>query len=180
MAKVTFSIEGKREFDALIEQIVDDFGAKDARKILQKAAYESMRPVLHDAKMRAPMDTGQLAASLRLSAGKPSRKQKRSKYINPNDVVVATVSTSSIKQLAKLRFRNQRNKQNNIMQVGGVSDARAMAQEFGTAKHPAANGGQGFLRPALQSNKEAVVGSLKDNLKFALERYKSKHMKKKG
>jgi len=174
MSKVTFSIEGKREFDDLMEEIINDFGQKDARKVLQKAAYESMRPVLYDAKLRAPVDTGQLAASLRLSAGKPTRKQKRSKYVEPNDVVVATVSTSTVKQLQKLRFKNRKNEKNDILQVGGQSDARAMAMEFGTAKVSA----RPFLRPALESNKEKVASSLGDNLRSALEKYKAKQARK--
>jgi len=174
MSKVTFSIEGKREFDDLLEQIVDDFGYKDARKILQKAAYESMRPVLYDAKLRAPMDTGQLSASLKLSAGKPTRKQKRSKYVNPTDAVIATVSTSTVKQLEKLRFKNRKNQKNDIAQVGGKSDARAIAMEFGTAKVAA----RPFLRPALESNKENVASSLADNLRSALEKYRAKQAKK--
>jgi HK97 gp10 family phage protein len=174
MSKVTFSVEGKKEFDDLMEEIINDFGQKDARKVLQKAAYESMRPVLYDAKLRAPIDTGQLAASLRLSAGKPTRKQKRSKYVEPNDVVVATVSTSTVKQLQKLRFKNRKNEKNDILQVGGQSDARAMAMEFGTAKVSA----RPFLRPALESNKEKVASSLGDNLRSALEKYKAKQARK--
>ena len=174
MTKVTFSVEGKKEFDDLIGQIINDFGQKDARKILQKAAYESMQPVLYDAKLRAPIDTGQLSASLRLSAGKPTTKQKKSKYIEASDVVVATVSTSTIKQLAKLRFKNRRNEKNDILQVGGQSDARAMAMEFGTAKLSA----RPFLRPALETNKEKVASSLGSNLKSALEKYKAKQAKK--
>lgn len=174
MTKVTFSIEGKKEFDDLMDEIVNDFGAKDARKILQKAAYESMRPVLYDAKLRAPIDTGQLAASLRLSAGKPTRKQKRSKYIENTDVVVATVSTSTVKQLQKLRFKNRKNEKNDILQVGGQSDARAMAMEFGTAKVSA----RPFLRPALESNKETVASSLGDNLRDALTKYKARQARK--
>lgn len=174
MTKVTFSIEGKQEFDALMEEIITDFGVKDAKKILQKAAYESMRPVLQTAKLRAPVDTGQLAASLRLSAGKPTRKQKRSKYIEASDVVVATVSTSTVRQLEKMRFKNRKNEKNDILQVGGKSDARAMAMEFGTAKVQA----RPFLRPALESNKEKVASSLKDNLRMALEKYKAKQAKK--
>lgn len=174
MTKVTFSVEGKKEFDDLIEQIINDFGQKDARKILQKAAYESMQPVLYDAKLRAPIDTGQLSASLKLTAGKPTRKQKRSKYIEAGDVVVATVSTSTVKQLAKLRFKNRKNEKNDIMQVGGQSDARAIAMEFGTAKVSA----RPFLRPALDSNKEKVANSLGSNLRSALEKYKAKQAKK--
>lgn len=174
MTKVTFSVEGKKEFDDLIGEIINDFGQKDARKILQKAAYESMRPVLYDAKLRAPIDTGQLSASLKLSAGKPTRKQKRSKYIEAGDVVVATVSTSTVKQLAKLRFKNRKNEKNDLLQVGGQSDARAIAMEFGTAKVSA----RPFLRPALESNKEKVANSLGSNLKSALEKYKAKQAKK--
>lgn len=174
MSKVTFSIEGKREFDDLVEEIINDFGQKDAKKILQKAAYESMRPVLYDAKLRAPVDTGQLAASLRLSAGKPTRKQRKSKYIEAGDVVVATVSTSTIKQLEKLRFKNRKNEKNDILQVGGKSDARAMAMEFGTAKVSA----RPYLRPALETNKERVANDLGSNLKSALEKYKARQAKK--
>ena len=174
MSKVTFSVEGKQEFDDLVAEIINDFGKKDARKILQKAAYEAMRPVLYDAKLRAPVNTGQLSASLRLSAGKPTNKQKRSKYIESGDVVVATVSTSTIKQLAKLRFKNRKNEKNDILQVGGESDARAIAMEFGTAKVSA----KPFLRPALDTNKETVASSLGSNLRSALEKYKAKQAKK--
>lgn len=174
MAKITFSVEGKREFDDLVEEIIKDFGQKDAKKILQKAAYESMRPVLYDAKLRAPIDTGQLAASLKLSAGKPTRKQRRSKYIEAGDVVVATVSTSTIKQLEKLRFKNRKNQKSDILQVGGKSDARAIAMEFGTAKVSP----RPFLRPALESNKERVANDLGSNLRLALEKYKAKQAKK--
>ena len=174
MGKVTFSVEGMREFNDLVEEIINDFGEKDAKKILQKAAYESMRPVLYEAKLRAPVDTGQLSASLRISAGKPTRKQRRSKYISPNDVVVATVSTSTIKQLEKLRFKNRKNQKSDILQVGGKSDARAIAMEFGTAKLSP----RPFLRPALESNKETVANDLGSHLKTALAKYKAKQAKK--
>lgn len=170
MAKITFSVEGKREFDDLIEEIIDDMGEKDAKKILRKTVYEAMKPVLFDAKMRAPVDTGALQASLRINAGKPTRKQKRSKYISPTDVVIATVTTSTVKQLAKVRFKNRKNTNSNIQQIGVKSDARAIANEFGTANR----GAKPFLRPALESNAQTVVNSLGDSLKSALTKYRSK------
>lgn len=173
MASITFSIEGKKEFDDLIKEIVDDLGEKDAKKILQKAAYESMRPVLYDARMRSPIDTGGLQASIRLNAGKPKSKEKRSKYVSPTDIVTATVTTSTIKQLAKVRFKNRKNTKSNIQQIGVKSDARAIANEFGTANR----GAKPFLRPALESNAQSVVNSLKDSLKMVLEKYRAKQTK---
>lgn len=176
MSKVKVEIEGKQEFDELVAEIIRDFGEQDAKRILQVAAKKSMQTVLASAKMRAPVDTGQLQASLRLRAGKPSRRDKRSKYVSPTDTVIAQVSTATIKQLQTLKFKNQKNTSSNIKQVGGTSDARAIAMEFGTAKVAA----KPFLRPALESNTQGVVGSLRDSLKSALEKYKSRYMKKRG
>lgn len=176
MSKVTVDIVGKREFDDLVKEIIDDFGEKDAKKILQIAAKKSMEQVLTSAKSRAPVDTGQLQASLRLRAGKPSRRDRRSKYVSPSDTVIATVTTATIRQLETLKFKNQRNTTSNIKQVGGASDARAIAMEFGTAKVAA----KPYLRPALESNSGSVVSSLRDSLKSALEKYKARQARKRG
>jgi len=176
MTKVRVAIQGKQEFDALVDEIINDFGIKDAKKILQRAAQESMRTVLESAKNRAPVDTGQLRASLRLRASKPNNRDKRSKYVNPTDTVIASVATSNVKQLRTLKFKNQKNTTNDVKQIGGTSDARVIAMEFGTAKVAA----KPFLRPALEQNRESVLGSLKVTLKAALERYKAKQAKKRG
>jgi len=56
-----------------------------------------------------------------------------------------------------------------------ISDARAFAIEFGTAKWLKGEG-MPFIRPALESNSQRVTDSLVDSLKDALMKYKSRHM----
>lgn len=164
---VTFSIEGMKEFEDLIKEIQQDFGEKDQKKIINKAVRKSMHSVLTTAKVRAPVDTGALQASLRLEVRKPSRKDKRSKYVMPTDIVIGNVTTAPGKVLAKKRFMNVKSGK---IQEGIESDARAIANEFGTAKMPA----NPFLRPAMESQAGTVVNSLADSLASALTKYRSK------
>jgi HK97 gp10 family phage protein len=51
-----------------------------------------------------------------------------------------------------------------------ASDARVIANEFGTGKMPA----RPFLRPALESQSYAVVNGLGDSLAESLKRYRAK------
>lgn len=169
-AKITFDWEGFQEFEELINQMVEDFGEKDTRKIMRNAVKDSMAPVLMDAKLRAPTDTGALQASLQIEARKPTGKDRKSKYVDRTDAVIASVTTAPGWKLKKTAFFNRKNKKSDIKQVGINSDARAVAMEFGTAKVAA----KPFLRPALESNKMVVVDSLGDNLKVHLERYKAR------
>lgn len=167
MSRTTFGFEGFAEFDELLTTMVQDIGQKDARGVLRKAVRKAMAPVLMHAKQNAPVDTGALAASLQLEARKPSRKDKRSKYIEEADTVISAVTTAPGNKLAKRKFLNVKTQ---AKQVGIQSDMRAIAQEFGTAKVPA----QPYMRPALESNSQSVIGSLGDQLKFELERYKAR------
>jgi HK97 gp10 family phage protein len=164
---VTFKAEGFKEFAELLKEMQNDFGEKDSKKILGKAVRNSMNTVLSSAKMLVPVDTGALRASLRLEVRKPTRKDKRSKYVKDSDVIIGTVTTAPASVLAKKKFMNAKTGKK---QVGIESDARAIANEFGTAKmsaHP-------FMRPALETNAQSVVGTLKDNLKESLSKYRSK------
>jgi HK97 gp10 family phage protein len=172
MATVKYSVEGVNEYHVLADQIINDFGVKDAQKIMVSAARLSMKPVLNAARRLAPVDTGALAVSLQVEARKPTAKDKRSKYISDGDVAIALVTTASGKKLAKTRFKNKRT---NTKQKGITSDARAAANEFGTAKmsaHP-------FMRPALESQSATVVTNLGQSLKVSLEKYKAKQAKRK-
>jgi len=164
---VTFKIEGMKEFENLVKEIQEDFGEKDQKKILNKAVRKSMQSVLNTAKVRAPVDTGALQASLRLEVRKPSRKDKRSKYVEPTDIVIGNVTTAPGNVLAKKRFMNVKSGK---IQQGIESDARAIANEFGTAKMPA----NPFLRPAMESQAGSVVNSLADSLGSVLTKYRSK------
>lgn len=168
--KISFGWEGFKEFEELVDQMVEDFGEKDTRKMMRNAMKNAMQPVLVDAKLRAPSDTGALAASLQVEARKPTGKDRRSKYVDKTDAVIASVTTAPGWKLKKTAFFNKKNKKSDIKQVGINSDARAVAMEFGTAKVAA----KPFLRPALEANKAVVVDSLGDELKTQLERYKAR------
>jgi HK97 gp10 family phage protein len=164
---VSVKFTGAQELDQLISEMQDDFGVKDQKKILTAAVRKSMAPVLSKARQLAPIDTGGLRASLRIEARKPSRRDKKSIYVNPNDVVIGTVTTASGKQLAKKKFTNVKTGQK---QVGIESDGRAIANEFGTSKIAA----KPYMRPALETTTSSVLTELGDNLRTQLIKYKSR------
>jgi hypothetical protein len=173
MPAIDIKVEGFKELEALFEEMMEDFGEKDQKKILRKAAGTSMQPVLQRAKMLAPVDTGAMARSLRLAASIPSRKDRRSIYISDNDTVISTVTTASGKQLEKLTFYNYKEsykQKKDVKTTGVASDARVIANEFGTGKMAA----RPFLRPALESESYNVVNSLGDSLAESLRRYKTR------
>jgi HK97 gp10 family phage protein len=172
--KVSVEFEGFAEFKELADQIVDDFGYKDASNIMVAAARLAMRSALDLAKSLAPVDTGGLRASLQIEARKPRNKDQRSKYIQKDDVAIALITTAPGKKLAKTAFKNERNTKSNIKQVGIKSDARATIMEFGSAKTPA----QPYLRPALEGSSGAVTSDLGKALGTALEKYKAREAKK--
>ena len=174
-SSVSFKFEGGQEFLDLLNEIKDDYGEKDAKKILTGAVKQAMTPVLMTAKALAPVDTGALAASLRIEARRPSFKDKRSRYIHPTDTIIGTVTTAPGNVLKNRSFHNlhapagQR-----IKQIGIPSDARANVQEFGSYKmaaHP-------FMRPALESKSMEVVSSLGRILGDRLEQYRAKQYRK--
>jgi len=169
VAKVEF--EGWAETAELFKQITNDFGNKDATNIMRNAVRQSMKPVLAKARSLVAKDTGALAQSLQVETRKPNKKDFRSKYIYPNDVVVGAITTASGKKLAKLKFKNIKTGQK---QVGTKSDARATAVEFGTTNMSA----KPFLRPALESSASQVTGTLGKSLGVALEKYKAKQAKR--
>ena len=172
---VKFKFEGGEEFLELLNQIKDDFGEKDAKKILTSAVKTSMTPVLMMAKALAPVDTGALAASLRIEARRPTQKDKHSRYIKTTDTIIGTVTTAPGNVLKNRSFHNLHAPANQrIKQVGIPSDARANVQEFGSYKmaaHP-------FMRPALESRGIEVVGSLGRILGEKLESYRAKQYRK--
>jgi len=169
VVKVEF--EGWAETTELFKQISNDFGEKDASNIMRSAVRLSMKTVLEKARSLVAKDTGALAASLQVEARKTRKKDFRSKYIFPGDVVIGAVTTASGKKLAKLKFNNIKTGQK---QVGTKSDARAMVLEFGTANMSP----RPYLRPALESSAAQVTGTLGKSLGVALEKYKAKQAKR--
>jgi HK97 gp10 family phage protein len=150
---VSFKLEGIGSVHAAFEELANEIGDKKATsKILVPAVREAMKPVLAKARANAPVDTGGLKRSLQVEARRPNRKDKRSKYIVSTDTVISLVTTAPGKKLAKM---------------GIASDARAIAQEFGTARHPA----HPYLRTALESQSTSVVNDLAKILARRIDQY---------
>lgn len=154
---VTIKLEGIGEVDKALKALEDEFGDKLARsKVLVPAVREAMRPVLEQARANAPKDSGDLTRSLIVEARRPTRRDRRSKYITQTDTVIAAVTTASGKKLAKMGIK---------------SDARAIAQEFGTARHPA----QPYLRTALEANAQSTVTRLAEILARRIATFRAKN-----
>lgn len=159
MSGVTIKLEGIGDVDRALKALEDEFGDKMARsKVLIPAVREALKPVLIQAKANAPKDSGDLTRSLIVEARRPTSRDRRSKYVTRTDTVIAAVTTASGKKLAKMGIK---------------SDARAIAQEFGTANHPA----QPYLRPALESNAQSTVTRLGEILARRIEQFRAKNSK---
>lgn len=155
---VSIKLEGVGSVQAVFQELADEIGDKKANsKILIPAVRESMKPVLAKARADAPVDTGGLKRSLQVEARRPNRKDKRSKYIANTDTVISLVTTAPGKKLAKLGIK---------------SDARAIAQEFGTARNPA----HPYLRAALESQSTSVVNNLAGILARRIDKYKKANL----
>lgn len=179
MSAVRIELKGIGDVALAFKNLADDIGDKSASsKVLIPAVREAMQPVLRQAQEFAPKDTGALALSLIVEARRPTKKDKRSKYVNNSDVAIAAVTTASGKKLASmsqgkglLRSKKRLTKMGFDASkfVGITSDARAVSQEFGNAstlKHP-------YLRIAIESQAQSVVNTLA----AILERRISQHRK---
>ncbi len=185
MSGVTYKIEGLKDVLAAFEELATDIGDKKARsRILVPAAREAMKPVLTMARMNAPKDTGDLARTMQIEARRPTRKDIRSKYITEKDTVIALVTTKAFPKKLKKEFYEKnaelyktdkaqynRDLKERKKQVGVLSDARAIAQEFGTAR----NGAQPYLRPALESQADQTAKRLGEILARRISKYRIKN-----
>lgn len=186
--KASFKIEGLKEVLAAFEDLAEEIGDKKATgKVLVPAVREAMQPVLAQAVANAPVDTGGLRLSLQIEARRPTKRDRRSKYITQTDTVIGAVTTASGKKLAQmsegkglLRARKRLAGMEADGHVGayraknftGVkSDARAIAQEFGTAK----NSAQPFLRTAMESQAADTAKRLGDIIGRRINQYKAKY-----
>jgi hypothetical protein len=178
---VTIKLEGIGEVDKALRQLEADFGQKEsAKRVLVPAVRESLQPVLMQAIANAPKDTGGLALSLQVEARRPTARDRRSKYITQTDTVIGAITTASAKKLASmsegkglLSARRKLKKlgfENADAFMGVESDARAIAQEFGTAGKPR----PGYLRPALEANAQSTVNRLAAILARRINEFRSK------
>ena len=172
---VKFAVNGLKETLDAFKEFQEQFGDKDAKsKVLIPAVREAMKPVLAMAKSTAPKDTGLLQNSLYITARRPSKKDMKSRYINPSDSVISLVSTRPIPKKLKREFQsayghlkgkaytNERRKF--YREHGFAYDARAIANEFGTAKMSA----NPFMRSSLESQAQSVTALLSNILKLKI------------
>lgn len=184
---VSISVEGMPEFEQVIKEIQRDFSEQDAKKILNKASFEAMIPVLNTAKDLAPKDTGNLANTLKIYSRRPTGKDKRSKYVSDTDTVIAMVTTKAFPRKLRKEFHSKygelyrtnkkaylKAKREFYESHGSFYDARAVTMEFGNAER----GAKPYLRPALESKSPQVINNLKQTFKLVLEKYKARQARK--
>lgn len=168
-----FEIIGLKETLAIFQQLEDEIGDKKARsKVLIPAVKQAMKPVLAMAKGLSPKDTGLLEKTLTIVGRRPSNKDRKSKYITKNDAVIAIVTTKPISKKFKKQAvgMSKVEKQKFYASKNSLYDARAVANEFGTAKMPA----HPFMRTSLETQASNVATSLGEILKNKIEKYRSK------
>lgn len=188
MMQTRFEVKGLQHTLQVFENLRDQIGdAKKSSRILMKVARDAMKPVLSRAQQitgeAENMDTGMLHRSLHIASRRPTSKDMRSNYIYPTDSAIALVTTKPIpkhlkrevnKQFGHLWAKGKKNEFKKARKEFYKSkdifyDARAVAQEFGTA-HRAA---QPFLRISLESQQREVTELAGMLLAMELEKYKN-------
>lgn len=130
--------------DALKAQL-DELGAVLAGKALAQAARKAFAPVLAAAQARAPVDTGLLRDSIKIAVQRPK---------NGDTVVVVGLKVAAAKGALKLGRKTL------------SPHWRWHFVELGTRNMAA----KPFLRPALDSQAQAVVSSLTTELRASIDR----------
>jgi HK97 gp10 family phage protein len=180
---VKFAVNGLKETLDAFKEFQEQFGDKDAKsKVLIPAVREAMKPVLAMAKALSPKDTGALDRSLYITARRPTRKDMKSRYVTPKDSVISLVSSRPIPKKLKQQLyakhgalkgsEYKKAKKKFYTEAGVMFDARAIANEFGTAKMSA----KPFLRTSLESQAQMVASQLGIILKQKMDAYKAKNL----
>jgi hypothetical protein len=184
---VKFAVNGLKETLNALKEFQEQFGDKDSKsKILIPAVREAMKPVLAMSKALSPKDTGALNNSLYITARRPTRKDMKSRYVLPKDSVISLVSSRPIpkklKQQLNAKYGNlkgseyKKARKKFYTEAGVMFDARAIANEFGTAKMSA----KPYLRVSLESQAQMVAAQLTLILKQKMEAYKAKNLTTQG
>jgi HK97 gp10 family phage protein len=158
-----FSVEGFPELFAAMEDMKEEIGKGKTDKIWRTAMTAAFAPVLQSAKAKAPKDTGQLSQRIYMKVHRPNSSDKKSKYYEPGEIYMARVSASPLRDESMLHvILNKRGKFQNVWKN---KRPVAISQEFGNASTPQ----HPFLRPALESNINNVLGILSESLQLAIE-----------
>jgi HK97 gp10 family phage protein len=183
MSGVTIKLQGIGNAMQAFDELATEIGDKKAQsKVLIPAARQAMKPVLQQAQQNAPFETGALSLMLQVEARRPTNRDRRSKYITESDTVIAVVTTASGKKMkAMSEGKGLESTRRRLKKMGATaeqaasfmgfkSDARAIAQEFGSASNPP----HPYLRPAIESQSQATVVRLADEIKKYIDKFKAK------
>lgn len=176
-----FEVTGLKETLEILKTLEQEIGDKEAKsKVLVPAIKEALEPVLSMAKATAPKDTGLLANSLTIDGRRPTKRDRRSRYVHPTDSVIGIVTTKPIPKRLKNKIsqlyplaqpKHYKSLRRHFYEQHGIPyDARAIAMEFGTAKISA----QPFMRNALESQAQSVSTKLGEIIRKKIEQYRSK------
>lgn len=171
----TFEITGLKETLQVFQDLENEIGDKKARsKVLIPSVREAMKPVLTMAKSLSPKDTGLLERTLTIVGRRPSHNDKKSKYITKSDAVIAIVTTKPIpKKLKKQTVGMTKSERKKFYESKNrIYDARAVANEFGTANMSA----KPFMRISLESQSSMVAAKLGEILRQKIEQYRAKNI----
>ena len=176
---VTIKLEGIGNVALAFDQLAAEIGDKKATsKVLVPAVREAMKPVLAIAKANAPVDTSALKDTLQIQARRPTKRDRRSKYITQTDTVIALVTTKAFPKKLKQKWMTENENltaekkakafKKFALSTGYPYDARAVAQEFGSARNPP----HPYLRPALENNAQETVNRLGQILARRIQTFK--------
>lgn len=185
MPKVSFDVKGLDSVIQNLNDVSEQIGDKKASsKILVPALRQAIKPALESIRRQSPKDTGALAQHLWIEARRPNKRDKRSKYVNVGDNAIALVTTKAFPKKRKKEWMAQNanltGKERSAafkkyaLSTGFPYDARAIAQEFGSARNPP----HPFMRTGMESASPAVLQNLGGILKNKINSYKAKNPQK--
>ena len=180
-------VTGLSDALAIFDELANEIGDKTATsKVLVPAAREAMKPVLSVARFLAPKDTGDLASNLWIEARRPNKRDQRSKYASSGDTVIGLVTTKPFPKKKKKEFfaanvnlyKKDKDAYRKKFKEYAYSlnfpyDARAIAQEFGTAKMAP----KPYLRVALESQSTHVANRLGEIIGARCEQFRAKNVR---
>jgi hypothetical protein len=152
-------------FEALFQKmddIRDEIGKCRTDRIWRNALTYAMEPVLQDAKVFAPKDTGQLADHIYMKVQRPQAMDRASKFYQ-GEQYMARVTSSPIRDDSKLNYVV--NKRGKLQAYWSGRKPVPVSQEYGNSRVPKHE----YMHPALNNNLENIQYRLAQSLTAQLD-----------
>lgn len=162
--QISFKAEGFENLFKKMDDLRQEIGNGKTDRIWRDIMSYAFEPVLQDAKIYAPKDTGQLADHIYMKVQKPQARDKASTTYQ-GEMYLARVTVSPIRDDSKMK--TILNKRGKFQTVWVGKRPVGLSQEFGNAQtspHP-------FLRPALQNNIENIQTRLSQAIMVQLDKW---------